>query len=148
MPIIEIESEWRETGIVCPFCDGEWMTYSNGQRRPQCGNDDCLRVMPDEYIWEWLITLPEFRPTLRAADVSTRRYVAVKTAGVIKVHLPHTDGNYYTLCGEDGDDPSEAVDSVAVNVPKGAKVNCTHCLRIWEVCKMFTAKDFAAPNKA
>jgi len=54
-----MSSEWRETGIICPFCDG--MTYSTGQRRPQCGNDDCLRVMPDEYIWEWLITLPEFR---------------------------------------------------------------------------------------
>ena len=54
-----MSSEWRETGIICPFCGG--MTYSTGQRRPQCGNDDCLCMMPDEYIWEWLITLPEFR---------------------------------------------------------------------------------------
>lgn len=81
MPIVEIESAWRETGIVCPFCEGEWMTYSNGETRPQCGNDNCLRVMPDEYIFEWLITLPEFRPTLRAADKwrAIRHLVAQRT---------------------------------------------------------------------
>ena len=74
------------------------------------------------------------------------RYVAVKTAGVIKVHLPDIDGNYYTLCGEDGDDPSAKVDSVAVPTPKGAKIDCVYCRHIWELCKTFTAKDFA-PNK-
>jgi hypothetical protein len=55
------------------------------------------------------------------------KYFATKTAGVVTVHLPHTSGNYYTLCGEDGDDPSVNVDSVAVDVPKGAKINCPEC---------------------
>jgi hypothetical protein len=59
MTIIEIESDWRETGIICPHCG--WMTYSNGKDRPQCGNDNCLKYLTDEYIWTWLITLPEYR---------------------------------------------------------------------------------------
>jgi hypothetical protein len=90
MPIIEIESAWRETGIVCPFCEGEWMTYSNGETRPQCGNDNCLRTMPDEYIYEWLITLPEFRQTLRAADGAC-------TCGSIKKLILREDG--VMVCG-------------------------------------------------
>ncbi len=71
MPIIEIESAWRKTGIVCPFCEGEWMTYSDGRSRPQCSNPECLSTLPDTFIWEWLITLPEFRPTLRAVDTAS-----------------------------------------------------------------------------
>lgn len=73
------------------------------------------------------------------------KYVAVKVEGVINVHLPHTDGNYYTLCGLDGAD--EWVEQEIVGVPKGAKVDCVHCLRIWETCKEFSKKDFA-PNIA
>lgn len=68
MSIVEVESAWRETGIKCPFCEGEWMTYTDGQSRPQCSNPECLSLLPDSFIWEWLITLPEFRPTLRARD--------------------------------------------------------------------------------
>jgi hypothetical protein len=63
--ILEIESDWRETGIICPYCEGEWMTYSNGKSRPQCGNDDCLRHLTDEYIFTWLITRPEFRGEIK-----------------------------------------------------------------------------------
>jgi hypothetical protein len=66
MPIIEVESDWRQTGITCPYCIGEWMTYSDGKSRPACCN--CYKVLPDEFIWEWLITLPEFRPTKHALD--------------------------------------------------------------------------------
>lgn len=76
------------------------------------------------------------------------KYVAVLHDGVLTVHLPHTTGNYYTLCGEDGDDDDPTVDSIAADVPKGAKVDCWECKRIWELCKSFSAKDFAAPNKA
>lgn len=68
MPIIEVESEWRQTGITCPYCIGEWMTYSDGKSRPACCN--CYKTLPDEFIWEWLITLPEFRPTLHAPDAA------------------------------------------------------------------------------
>ena len=56
MSIIEIESTWRETGIICPKC-GE-MTYSDGAHRPQCTVQECLAVVPDERIGGLLITLP------------------------------------------------------------------------------------------
>lgn len=74
------------------------------------------------------------------------KFVAVKINGIVSVHLPHTNGNYYTLCGLDGSD--EYVGQEIVDVPIGAKVDCTDCLHIWEVCKLFTARDFVAPNKA
>ena len=51
MAIIEIESAWRETGIVCE-CGG--MMYSDGKHRPQCS--DCLKVATDEQIYTRLIT--------------------------------------------------------------------------------------------
>ena len=70
MTIVEIESDFRETGIFCPFCEGEWMTYSDGITRPQCGNKDCLSSLPDEYIWQWLITLPEFHQTRERNNAS------------------------------------------------------------------------------
>ena len=71
------------------------------------------------------------------------KYVAILHDGEIKIHLPHTNGNYATLCGEDGDDPNPHVDSKEINVPKGAKVDCAECLHIWQVCRRFTPKDFA-----
>jgi len=76
------------------------------------------------------------------------KYVAILHDGVLTVHLPHTTGNYYTLCGEDGFDDDPSVDSVAADVPEGAKVDCHECKRIWDTCKLFTAKDFAASNTA
>jgi len=70
------------------------------------------------------------------------KYVAVKIDDEIQIHLPHTTGNYYTLCGLDGADEAASVNQSTVNVPKGAKVNCVECLHIWELCKQFSAKDF------
>jgi hypothetical protein len=70
------------------------------------------------------------------------KYVAILHEGVTTIHLPHSTGDYATLCGEDGDDPMPDVDSVEIDVPKGAKVDCRHCLGIWQVCKKYTAKDF------
>ena len=52
--ILEIESEWRETGIPCPACGA--MTYSDGKHRPQCGDPACLATLEDDVIWTWLIT--------------------------------------------------------------------------------------------
>lgn len=63
--IIEVESTYRETGIICPMCQGEWMTYSDGQSAPQCSNPSCLFVIPNWYVYTWLITQPEFRYLLR-----------------------------------------------------------------------------------
>ena len=71
-----------------------------------------------------------------------KKFVAVKSYGVVKIHLPHTNGNYYTLCGMDGDDDSASVDQHIVSVPKGAKVNCDDCIAIWEICKDYSDKDF------
>lgn len=77
-----------------------------------------------------------------------KKYVAILHDGEITIHLPCTTGNYATLCGDDGDDPSENVDLVEVDVPTGKKINCSECRRMWYVCKRFTVRDFAAPNKA
>ncbi len=55
MSIDEIESAWRETGIMCPAGCG-WMTFSDGKHRPTCGNEKCLAEVTDEQIWMWLIT--------------------------------------------------------------------------------------------
>ena len=43
----EVESAWRETGVICPHCSGDWMTYSDGVNAPQCSNPDCLAVIDD-----------------------------------------------------------------------------------------------------
>lgn len=51
MPIDEIESRWRETGITCE-CGG--MMYSDGKNRPQCS--DCLKLATDEQIYTRLIS--------------------------------------------------------------------------------------------
>ena len=74
------------------------------------------------------------------------KYVAVLLDGKLTIHLPHTSGNYYTLCGLDGMD--SLVGQEITDVPKGSKVDCIECRSIWNVCKTFTSKDFAAPNKA
>lgn len=55
MSITVIESEWRETGIMCPAGCG-WMTFSDGKHRPCCGNEQCLTEVTDEQIYQYLIT--------------------------------------------------------------------------------------------
>ena len=65
---------------------------------------------------------------------------AVLLDGELTIHLPHTDGNYYTLCGLDGMD--EEVGQAVADVPKGAKVNCKQCYWIWKVSKEFRLSDF------
>jgi hypothetical protein len=70
------------------------------------------------------------------------RYVAVKIYGKITVHLPHTTGNYYTLCGLDGNDEDRKVEQITVDVPIGWKVDCEDCIRIWSVCNKYSEKDF------
>lgn len=65
MSIVEIESDWHDTDIACPFCNGGYTAFSDGESRPQCSNILCKAEMPDEYIWQWLITKPEFHEKLR-----------------------------------------------------------------------------------
>ena len=55
MPIVEIESNWRETLLHCPECDG--VIYTDGVNRPTC--EHCYRQMTDQEIWTWLIVEEE-----------------------------------------------------------------------------------------
>ena len=71
---------------------------------------------------------------------SMTKYVSVLLDGKLTVHLPHTNGDYYTLCGLDGTDG--VVGQEVVDVPKGAKVDCKDCHNIWLLAKEFSAKDF------
>ena len=68
------------------------------------------------------------------------KFVAIEAQGVVRVHLPHTTGNYDTLCGLDANDPG--VQHFPASVPKGAKVDCPDCKAIWAVAKCFRATDF------
>lgn len=68
------------------------------------------------------------------------KFVAISCQGVVQVHLPHSTGNYDTLCGMDADDP--AIEHFPAEVPKGAKVDCPDCKGLWEVAKRFRATDF------
>jgi len=70
------------------------------------------------------------------------RYVAVQIDGEVTIHIPHTYGNYATLCGLDGDDEYFSVNQKTVPTPKGKKVNCEACLSIWKTCQEYTKKDF------
>jgi len=68
------------------------------------------------------------------------KIVAVKIEGVITTHLPSENGNYTTLCGLDGDDPSIGQE---LHKLKGkAWVDCAHCTSIFRVCSRFSPKDF------
>ncbi len=52
MPIFEIESDWRETPIICDLC--KQPMYSDGHHRPQCAG--CLHTATDEQIYTALIS--------------------------------------------------------------------------------------------
>lgn len=69
------------------------------------------------------------------------KYVAVEIDGCVDVHLPGTTGNYFTLCGIDGDDPF--LEQIATSVPRGSKVNCLACYRIWRTASKFSLEDFS-----
>ena len=70
-------------------------------------------------------------------------FVAVEINSEVEIHLPHYTGNYYTLCGMDGDDPDYSVDQAVAIVPRGAKVNCRSCKAIFDLCREFTRDDFS-----
>ena len=76
-----------------------------------------------------------------------RKYVAVQIDGKITVHLPHTDGNYYTLCGLDGNDPHEHIDQKTVDVPDSALVDCFSCFGIFNISRKYSMADFCTEKE-
>jgi len=70
------------------------------------------------------------------------RFVAVLIDGELTIHLPDVSGNYATLCGVDGDDPDYTVNQIPARVPRGAKVNCSFCRKIFELAKSYSENDF------
>ena len=70
-----------------------------------------------------------------------RKIVAVLSQGEVGVHFPHFNGNSYTLCGLDGDDPNPLVDQIIVDVPVGAKVDCQTCIQIFEFVSGLSHQD-------
>lgn len=69
------------------------------------------------------------------------RFVAVKSDGIIEIHAHGAAGDYYTLCGLDGDDPHKTVSQMAEDVPKGAKINCPQCAEIIRRARLYTEHD-------
>lgn len=68
--------------------------------------------------------------------------IAIDIAGTIEVHAsPYGAGDYDTLCGVDGSDP-ELGHNGLVPVPRGAKIDCDTCKRIWQHTKLFRVSDF------
>lgn len=54
MPILEIESSWRETPLTCPDCGPEYPMYSDGEHWPQCFV--CLRLATYREVFQLLIS--------------------------------------------------------------------------------------------
>lgn len=68
------------------------------------------------------------------------KYIAIKTDGKIEVHAHSTLFNYVTLCGMDGNDP--LLNMETVDLPKGAKIDCDHCLAVFKEARKFSKADF------
>jgi len=71
----------------------------------------------------------------------SKKYIAVKSDGVVEIHAHGAASDYYTLCGLDGDDPHKAVAQMVADVPKGAKINCPHCAAIIRRAREYTERD-------
>ena len=70
--------------------------------------------------------------------------VKVRSGEETFVHMMHTNGNYATLCGLDGDDSSGWVDQETLSLPITHKVriNCPDCKDIWLLCSEYDRTDF------
>lgn len=102
MPIIEIESQWRETGIGCIHC-GE-MTYSDGGPR-QCVDPGCpffALPQPELVADPSQVTPPS--PNALDGDKMTMEEKGVSTPEIIleleKLRRRHTycEGDCWYLC--------------------------------------------------
>ncbi len=68
--------------------------------------------------------------------------IAVVADGVRTVHITAATGDYATLCGMDGDDPT--VGQFPSKVVRGEKIGCSTCREIWETCRRVKPGDFVA----
>jgi len=74
------------------------------------------------------------------------KFRAVEIEGEVKIHLPNPSGTgeFYTLCGLDGDEAHPVLRQKSAPVPKGARVNCHDCYQIWKLAQEFERVDFEA----
>ena len=66
-----------------------------------------------------------------------RNLITVKVGDEVANHFPDISGNYATLCGMDGDDPTHEVGQETIPTPKNAKVNCRLCSSIYLLCREY-----------
>jgi|JI10StandDraft_1071094.scaffolds.fasta_scaffold474076_2 hypothetical protein len=70
-------------------------------------------------------------------------FVTVVTSGETMVHFPSRTGMYATMCDMDGDDNDPSSQQKVVPTKLGAKVNCPHCIAIWEFCQQFSRNEIS-----
>jgi len=94
--------------------------------------------------------LPTFESLMKETDdlkneLNPVSLVAVRIPGDSKlgIHLPYTDGNYYTLCRLDGIDSNPLTAQEMIDVPPGTLVNCKECFNIWKFTRGFKRRHFA-----
>jgi len=73
--------------------------------------------------------------------------VAVRTQGVLEIHFPAENSTYMTYCGLDGNDDLPSVDQQTVKLPKGAKVNCPHCISLFHFSASLSLLDIAEDQR-
>lgn len=76
-----------------------------------------------------------------------KELVAVKVVDSVEVHFPDSSGNYATVCGLDGADDNFAVEQSLVELPKNAKVNCSACINIFDLCREYSEKSIERKAK-
>lgn len=67
------------------------------------------------------------------------KYVAISTEGIVEVHAAGA-GEYASLCGLDGNDPS--IEQSIVPLPENQKINCSQCRLLWTQWKQYKESDF------
>lgn len=73
--------------------------------------------------------------------------VTIKAFEGTRTHFVHPNGEYATICGMDGDDDNEAVMQETIDTPKGAKVDCEHCIAIFDQCKKYSERNIDRSKK-
>jgi hypothetical protein len=62
----------------------------------------------------------------------SNKIIGVESDGVIEWHAPGVAGpDYATLCGLDGNDDAVGQRPVDIKPPRGTKIDCHECKRIW-----------------
>lgn len=68
------------------------------------------------------------------------KYVAIEENGKIEIHARGIVTDHATLCGFDGDDPTEG--QFPRELPEKAKIDCVYCQMIIKHVKKYTKRDF------